>query len=275
MDSECRDNFQINNLAGGNLTGDVTTAMEVGTFTTKSLVSKEYADNIIPIQTAHNGKYLTTNGNSLSWVPGNSIIWDDVNITTIDTGSKQAGGGAVGWVGLLAVWLLDAGLLAICQCVIAYPASRLLVAGLQLRRLVLGLGQSAHTLAHQAGVLLNAADHTALLLSLLGSLLLGLRELGGSVVVVEDRSLDELDGDHLGVRVELLEGLEEGVREVDRLGVVLLRTQDTQAVSAKQMSRAEWGCAAPYWGGCRPASRPAARRSRSTARCPQSSSPPS
>ena len=79
------------NLAGGNLTGDVTTAMEVGTFTTKSLVSKEYADNIIPIQTAHNGKYLTTNGNSLSWVPGNSIIWDDVNITTIDTGSKQAG----------------------------------------------------------------------------------------------------------------------------------------------------------------------------------------
>mmetsp|Transcript_74660 Transcript_74660/g.148371 ORF Transcript_74660/g.148371 Transcript_74660/m.148371 type:complete len:354 (-) Transcript_74660:168-1229(-) len=51
--------------------------------------------------------------------------------------------------------------------------------------------------------------------------LLGLRELGGSVVVVEDRGLDELDGDHLGVRVELLEGLEEGVREVDRLGVVL------------------------------------------------------
>ena len=57
--------------------------------------------------------------------------------------------------------------------------------------------------------------------------------------MVEDRGLDELDGDHLGVRVELLEGLEEGVREVDRLGVVLLRTQDTQAVSAKQMSRAE------------------------------------
>ena len=43
-------------------------------------------------------------------------------------------------------------------------------------------------------------------------------------MVVEDRGLDELDGDHLGVRVELLEGLEEGVREVDRLGVVLLCT---------------------------------------------------
>ena len=43
--------------------------------------------------------------------------------------------------------------------------------------------------------------------------------------MVEDRGLDELDGDHLGVRVELLEGLEEGVREVDRLGVVLLRTR--------------------------------------------------
>ena len=56
-------------------------------------------------------------------------------------------------------------------------------------------------------------------------ILLGLRELGGSVVVVEDRGLDEFDGDHLGVRVELLEGLEEGVRKVDRLGVVLLRTR--------------------------------------------------
>ena len=67
--------------------------------------------------------------------------------------------------------------------------------------------------------------HTRVRLGDEALVLLGLRELGGSVVVVEDRGLDELDGDHLGVRVELLEGLEEGVREVDRLGVVLLRTR--------------------------------------------------
>ena len=38
---------------------------------------KTYVDNIIPSQTGNSGKFLTTNGNTISWAPATSVKFRD------------------------------------------------------------------------------------------------------------------------------------------------------------------------------------------------------